>query len=141
MKKQKSDEKTRKELQSLRNKLNCGGTSNAVDAFDDLLNASSHKVRKTKVDVRGENAKKFRDMFDKGEVPEKQEGSGELKSTVEKDAELEHMRKSKRQQREYFKMMEAGKLEETEGSKRRKEPKLLVGKLKSDVSTFLKEEV
>ena len=103
-----------------------------MDDFDDLLNASSHKVQKTKVDVRSENAKKFREMFDKGEVPEgKEAGATVIPATAEKDAELELMRKSKREQREYFQMMEAGKLENIE--KKRKEPKLLVGKLK-DVS-------
>ena len=66
VKKAKKDEATRKELQALRSRLNCGGTSNNIEAFDDLLNASSHKVTKTKVDVRSENARKFRDMFDKG---------------------------------------------------------------------------
>ncbi len=66
VKKNKRDEATRRELQALRKRLNCGGTNNAIDAFDDLLNASSNKVQKTKVDVRSENAKKFRDMFDKG---------------------------------------------------------------------------
>ena len=131
-KKQRKDESTRRELQNLRNRLNCGGTSNRMDDFDDLLNASSHKVQKTKVDVRSENAKKFREMFDKGEVPEgKEAGATVIPATAEKDAELELMRKSKREQREYFQMMEAGKLENIE--KKRKEPKLLVGKLK-DVS-------
>ena len=131
-KKHKKDEATRRELQTLRNRLNCGGTSNRMDDFDDLLNASSHKVQKTKVDVRSENAKKFREMFDKGEVPEgKEAGATVIPATAEKDAELELMRKSKREQREYFQMMEAGKLENIE--KKRKEPKLLVGKLK-DVS-------
>ena len=48
--------------------------------------------------------------------------------TQDKDAELEMMRKSKRQQREYFQMMEAGKLPEQDESPRRA-PKLLVGKL------------
>ena len=100
-----------------------------MDDFDDLLNASSHKVQKTKVDVRSENARKFREMFDKGEVPEGAEKTVE-KATAEKDAELELMRKAKRQQREYFQMMEAGKLQD---ESKRKEPKLLVGKLK-DVS-------
>ena len=102
-----------------------------MDDYDDLLNASSHKVQKTKVDVRSENAKKFREMFDKGEVPEGKEGEKVIPATAEKDAELEMMRKSKREQREYFQMMEAGKLEGHES--KRKEPKLLVGKLK-DVS-------
>ena len=76
--------------------------------------------------MRSENAKKFRDMFDKGEVPE---GNDQPKEKSEKDAELELMRKAKREQRDYFKKMESGKLEE----KARKEPKMLVGKLK-DVS-------
>ena len=66
VKKAKKDESIRREMQALRKRLNCGGTSNKIDDFDDLLNASSHKVQKTKVDVRSENAKKFRDMFDKG---------------------------------------------------------------------------
>ena len=52
--------------------------------------------------------------------------------TQDKDAELEMMRKSKRQQREYFQMMEAGKLDSKEDVAL-KAPKLLVGKLK-DVS-------
>lgn len=125
VKKHKKDEKIREEIQSLRRRLNCGGTSSHVADFDDLLNASSHKVQKTKVDVRSENARRFRDMFDKGEVPEKQEE----KISSEKEAELEQMRKTKRQQREYFKMMEAGKLQDE--NEPRKEPKLLVGKLKS----------
>ena len=115
-------------MQALRKRLNCGGTSNAVDAFDDLLNSSSNKVIKTKVDVRSENAQKFRDMFDKGEVPE---GKEPEKEKSEKDAELEQMRKNKREQRQYFKMMEAGKLDE----QKTKEPKMLVGKFK-DVRFF-----
>lgn len=125
VKKAKKDETTRRELQALRKRLNCGGTSNAIEAFDDLLNASSHKVQKTKVDVRSENAKKFREMFDKGEVPEAEKAE---KQPSEKDAELEMMRKSRRQQRDFFKQMEAGKFEQDD--KGRKEPKLLVGKLK-----------
>ena len=68
VKKAKKDESIRREMQALRKRLNCGGTSNKIDDFDDLLNASSHKVQKTKVDVRSENAKKFRDMFDKGRI-------------------------------------------------------------------------
>ena len=118
-------------MQALRKRLNCGGTSNAVDAFDDLLNSSSNKVIKTKVDVRSENAQKFRDMFDKGEVPE---GKEPEKEKSEKDAELEQMRKNKREQRQYFKMMEAGKLDE----QKTKEPKMLVGKFK-DVRFFFKK--
>ena len=67
-------------------------------------------------------------MFDKGEVPE---GKEPEKEKSEKDAELEQMRKNKREQREYFKMMEAGKLDE----QKTKEPKMLVGKFK-DVRYF-----
>jgi hypothetical protein len=134
VKKHKKDEATRKEMQALRKRLNCGGTNNAIDAFDDLLNASSNRVQKTKVDVRSENAKKFRDMFDKGEVPEGHEGS---KVPSEKDAELEMMRKAKRQQREREQReMEAVKVEEESDKWARPEPKLLVGKLK-DVSQLL----
>lgn len=126
VKKHKKDEATRKELQALRQKLNCGGTSSAIDAFDDLLNASSNKVTKTRIDVKSENAKRFRDMFDKGEVPEKEPEKQELS---EKDAELAQMRKNKREQREYFKKMEEGKLDEPKGLF--KEPKLHVGKIKN----------
>ena len=83
------------------------------------------------MDVRSENAQKFRDMFDKGEVPE---GKEPEKEKSEKDAELEQMRKNKREQRQYFKMMEAGKLDE----QKTKEPKMLVGKFK-DVRFFFKK--
>ena len=40
------------------------------DNLGDLLNASANRVKKTKVDVKSENAARFREMFDKGEVPE-----------------------------------------------------------------------
>ena len=70
-------------------------------------------------------------MFDKGEVPE---GKEPEKEKSEKDAELEQMRKNKREQRQYFKMMEAGKLDE----QKTKEPKMLVGKFK-DVRFFFKK--
>merc|ERR1712223_90860 len=46
VKKAKKDESIRREMQALRKRLNCGGTSNKIDDFDDLLNASSHKVQK-----------------------------------------------------------------------------------------------
>ena len=73
-------------------------------------------------------------MF-KGEVPEEDNKKSD-KITEAKDAELEMMRKSKRQHRDHFKMMEAGKLpEQKEPNKRRGDTKLLVGKLK-DVSTL-----
>lgn len=124
VKREKLADERRKELKAMRQKLMVGTHGAAVDQFDDLLNSSSHKIKKTKVDVRSQNAKKFRDMFDKGEVPE---GNSAERIVSEKDAELEMMRKAKRQQREYFKKMEAGKLED---DKQPKEPKLLVGKLK-----------
>ena len=40
------------------------------DNLGDLLNASANRVKKTRVDVKSKNAAKFREMFDKGEVPE-----------------------------------------------------------------------
>ena len=73
-------------------------------------------------------------MF-KGEVPEEDNKKSD-NITQSKNAELEQMRKSKRQHRDHFKMMEAGKLpEQKEPNKRRGDTKLLVGKLK-DVSTL-----
>lgn len=135
VKKAKKDETVRREMQALRKRLNCGGTSNKIDDFDDLLNASSHKVQKTKVDVKSENAKRFRDMFDKGEVPEEDNKKSD-NITQSKNAELEQMRKSKRQHRDHFKMMEAGKLPEQKTEhKRRGDTKLLVGKLKDKPET------
>ena len=77
------------------------------------------------MDVKSENAKRFRELFDKGEVPEGMSSTD--KTIMEKEAELEMMRKGKGEQRDYFKKLEEGKI--GEGSKR-KEPKLLVGKLK-----------
>ena len=53
-------------------------------------------------------------MFDKGEVSEGKEVDATVVSaTAEKDAELELMRKSKKEQRENFQMMKDGKLENT----------------------------
>ena len=73
-------------------------------------------------------------MF-KGEVPEEDIKKSD-KITEAKNAELEQMRKSKRQHRDHFQMMEAGKLpEQKKEHKRRGDTKLLVGKLK-DVSTL-----
>ena len=66
-------------------------------------------------------------MFDKGEIPE---GGLTLadKTIKEKNQELEQMRRTKREQKEYFKKMERGELDETNGKPN--EPKLLIGKLK-----------
>ena len=44
-----------------------GTRDSILDSFDEL---NQKKVKKTQVDVRSENAKKFMDMFNKGEVPE-----------------------------------------------------------------------
>ena len=41
---------------------------------DNVLNSSANKFKKTQVDVRSENASKFREMFDKGEAPEDAKG-------------------------------------------------------------------
>ncbi len=118
-----------KDLKDLREKLMAGTRDAAVDHFGDLLNASANKVRKTKVDVRSENAKRFRDMFDKGEVPEPaltSAATGAEKTIMDKEHELEMMRRTKRQQKEFFKKMESGQLDEQDEAK---EPKLLVGKI------------
>ncbi len=107
----------------------------AVDQFDDLLNASANRVRKTKVDVRSENARRFREMFDKGEVPEPgnvgSSATGADKTIADKEHELEMMRRTKRQQKEFFRKMESGQLDEEDGgaSAGPKEPKLLVGRI------------
>ena len=66
------------------------------------------------MDLRSENVKKFWEMFDKGEVSKGKEADATVVSaTAEKDAELELMRKSKKEQRENFQMMKDGKLENT----------------------------
>lgn len=81
----------------------------------------------SQIDVRSENAKRFREMFDKGEVPEG--GSNASENFIsEKEEELMNMRKMKRAQKEFFRKMEAGELDEQQEG--RKEPKLLVGKIK-----------
>merc|ERR1711974_449562 len=73
---------------------------------DNVLNSSANKFKKTAVDVRSESASMFREMFDKGEAPE--DAKGVDRSIVEKEAELELMRKGKRQQRDFFKKLESG---------------------------------
>ena len=82
------------------------------------------------IDVRSENAAKFRQLFDQGKVPEGGAAAAD-KTVKEKNAELEQMRKTKREQKEYFQKMEKGELDD--GKDKDKEPKLLVGKFK-DVS-------
>eukprot|EP00096_Caligus_rogercresseyi_P003905 TRINITY_DN1776_c0_g1_i3.p1 TRINITY_DN1776_c0_g1~~TRINITY_DN1776_c0_g1_i3.p1 ORF type:complete len:725 (-),score=260.06 TRINITY_DN1776_c0_g1_i3:254-2428(-) len=116
-------EERKKELKSLRKKLTGGTRDSIMKEFDDIMIQKDSKIKKTKVDVRSENAKKFRDMFDKGEVPEAVVPND--KSTFEKNQELEQMRKKKREQLDFFKQMEEGKLEE-----KSTKPKLLVGKIK-----------
>ena len=44
-------EERKKELKTLRQKLMAGTKDNLMDQFDDLLNASANKVKKTKVDI------------------------------------------------------------------------------------------
>eukprot|EP00095_Tigriopus_kingsejongensis_P009198 maker-scaffold299_size217019-snap-gene-1.31 protein:Tk09198 transcript:maker-scaffold299_size217019-snap-gene-1.31-mRNA-1 annotation:"lim domain and actin-binding protein 1" len=117
----------RRELKDLRESLMVGNKEHVLDQFEDLLNSSANKVKKTRVDVRSENAKKFRDMFDKGEVPEGAANNAD-RVIKEKNHELEQMRKTKREQKEFFKKMEKGELDDP-GSKP-SEPKLLVGKFK-----------
>lgn len=57
---------------------------------------------------------------------------------MEKEQELQQMRKIKREQKEFFKRMEKGQLDD--GDEKQKEPKLLVGKIK-DVSSNAIEEM
>ena len=86
------------------------------------------KIKKTEVDVRSANAKKFMAMFDKGEIPEGMSASDRI--TLEKDAELQMMRTKKRGERDFFKKLENGDAKDEAP----KEPKLLVGKLKVSIS-------
>jgi len=110
----------KKELKVLRDRLMAGTRENIMDSFDEL---NHKKIKKTQVDVRSQNAKKFMDMFNKGEIPEGISASDRL--TLEKEAELEIMRSRKRGERDFFKKMENG-----EGSKVETKPQLLVGRLK-----------
>merc|ERR1719228_890055 len=110
-----------KELKALRERLMAGTRESVLDSFDEL---NHRKIKKTEVDVRGANAKKFMEMFDKGEVPEGMSASDRI--TLEKDAELHMMRTKKRGERDFFKKLENGDVKEDAP----KEPKLLVGKLK-----------
>ena len=65
------------------------------DNLGDLLNASANRVKKTKVDVKSENAARFREMFDKGEVPEGVAGvpgdRGALGAIAEKEQGRRHL--------------------------------------------------
>ena len=121
-KKDKRLEQRKKELKELREKLMAGTRDSILDSFDEQMHK---KIKKTKVDVRSENAKKFMNMFNKGEVPEGMSASDKI--TLEKEAELEMMRSKKREERDFFKKMESGELDPKE---KEKKPKLLVGKIK-----------
>ena len=109
-----------------------GHRESVLDSFDEL---NHRKVQKTKVDVRSENAKKFMNMFNKGEVPEGMNAGD--RTTLEKDMELEMMRTKKRGERDFFKNMEKGEIQDDAP----KEPKLLIGKLKavSSLSCYQEE--
>lgn len=120
-KKDKMMESRAKELKHLRERLMAGTRESCLDSFDEL---NHRKIKKTEVDVRSANAKKFMAMFDKGEVPEDMRASDRI--TMEKDAELHMMRTKKRGERDFFKKLENGDVKEEAP----KEPKLLVGKLK-----------
>ena len=120
-KKEKMMESRAKELKHLRERLMAGTRDSVMDSFDEL---NHRKIKKTEVDVRSTTAKKFMQMFDKGEVPEDMRASDRI--TLEKNAELQMMRTKKRGERDYFKKLENGEVAE-DGPK---EPKLLVGKLK-----------
>jgi len=120
-KKEKMMEMRSKELKNLRERLMAGTRDSAVDSFEEL---NHRKIKKTEVDVRSANAKKFMAMFDKGEIPEGMSASDRI--TLEKDAELQMMRTKKRGERDFFKKLENGDAKDEAP----KEPKLLVGKLK-----------
>merc|ERR1719228_1016102 len=122
-KKEKLAQQRKIELKKLREKLMAGTRDSCLDSFDEL---NHRKIEKTKVEVRSKNAKKFMDMFNNGEVPEGMNAGD--RTTLEKDAELAQMRKNKRGERDFFKKMENGELNE----EKRKEPKLLIGKLKDN---------
>jgi len=131
-KKDRLAEKRKRELAKMRSRVTGGlPKENKFDYLEDnVLNSSANRFKKTQVDVRSENASKFREMFDKGEAPE--DAKGVDRSIVEKEAELELMRKGKRQQRDFFKKLESGATANEEDQGEKKEPKLLVGKLKSE---------
>jgi len=111
----------KKEIKALRERLMAGTRDSVLDSFDEL---NHRKIKKTEVDVRSANAKKFMDMFNKGEVPEGMSASD--RTTLEKEAELQTMRSKKRGERDFFKKMESGEVKDAGP----KEPKLLIGKLK-----------
>merc|ERR1712106_686008 len=111
----------KKEIKALRVRLMAGTRDSVLDSFDEL---NHRKIKKTEVDVRSKNAKKFMDMFNKGEVPEGMSASD--RTTLEKEAELQNMRSKKRGERNYFQQLENGELDDDKP----KEPKLLIGKLK-----------
>merc|ERR1719228_1039743 len=111
----------KKEIKALRERLMAGTRDSVLDSFDEL---NHRKIKKTEVDVRSANAKKFMDMFNKGEVPEGMSASD--RTTLEKEAELQVMRSKKRDERHFFQKLESGEIKDAGP----KEPKLLIGKLK-----------
>jgi len=122
-KKDKLQQQRKKELKVLRERLMAGTRESVLDSFDEL---NHRKIKKTEVDVRSATAKKFMDMFNKGEVPEGLSAGD--RTTLEKEAELQLMRSKKRGERDFFKKMENGEVKD-EGPK---EPKLLIGRLKAN---------
>merc|ERR1712045_788563 len=102
-KKDKMMESRAKELKSLRERLMAGTRESCLDSFDEL---NHRKIKKTEVDVRSKNAKKFMAMFDKGEIPEGMSAGD--RTTLEKEAELQLMRSKKNSERNFFKKMEDG---------------------------------
>ncbi|XP_023330930.1 glutamic acid-rich protein [Eurytemora carolleeae] len=65
--KEKLQQQRKKELKNLRDRLMAGTRDSILDSFDEI---SHKKIKKTQIDVRSENAKKFMSMFNKGEIPE-----------------------------------------------------------------------
>lgn len=77
-------------------------------------------------------------MFNEGKVPESGVNLSD-KMLTEKEEELQNIRKNKRLEKEFFKKMEAGELDE--GALGRKEPKLLVKKITDASVSHVEDEV
>merc|ERR1711874_775635 len=116
-KKDKIMETRAKELKALRERLMAGTRDSVMDSFDEL---NHRKVKKTEVDVRSENAKKFMAMFDKGEIPEGMSASDRI--TLEKDAELQMMRTRERGERDFSKKFSFFEKGGGENGKKESEP-------------------
>ena len=55
------------------------------------MNSSANKFKKTQVDVRSENASKFREMFDRGEAPEDEKTRMRYSRYIQFEAVIENI--------------------------------------------------